>query len=87
MRTLQERLTVSGYITDGAGRYEKFWAVTGTTIRVTLYPDGTARVSGFDCQMSWRWSIEIVAQVDDALIIRLLDAWGSVSAAAKPPPL
>ncbi len=71
--TLQERLTGAGYITDGA-HYELFQPGTGASIRVTLSPLGAARVSGFDGQMTWKWSADFTAGVDASLIASFLDA-------------
>ena len=71
--TLQERLIATGYITDGT-QYEMFQPGSGTSIRVALSLDGSARVSAFDGQMTWKWSADFTADIDDALILSFLDA-------------
>jgi hypothetical protein len=73
--TLQEGLTSGDWISSEDGRhYELFQPASGMTIRVALLTTGAARVSAFDCQMSWKWSADFTPDVDDALIAAFLDA-------------
>jgi len=72
--TLHERLSASNYAGKGGTHYELFQPGSGATIRVALFTDGAARVSAFDGQMSWKWSADFTADVDDALILNFLDA-------------
>ena len=46
----------------------------GTSIRVSLWSDGRARISQFDSQMSAEWTADFSPGVDDALTVAFLGA-------------
>ena len=78
--TLQEILTTSSHYTRrdiaGGDGYEGtfFDQGIGTSIRVSLWSDGRARISQFDSQMSAEWTADFSAGVDDALTVAFLGA-------------